>query len=228
MVKFVSDVLIVENKLLSADFCVIEVEAAFNLSDFKPGQFAQLKVDNSPETFLRRPISIHDVNVAKNRFKMLVQTLGKGTETLYRLKVGNNLNIIAPLGNGFSFPEKGERTVLVGGGTGIAPLLFLGKSLKNNDFEPEFLLGFRNRERVILKEEYESIGTVHITTEDGSVGEKGFVTDHPVFLDKNVNRIYCCGPDAMMKTVANHCINNNIACEIYRDNFMASGYGICI
>ena len=228
MTKFIDDVLVVENKSLSADFCVIEVESTVKLPEFKPGQFAQLKVDNSPETFLRRPISIHDVNMAQNRFKMLVQAVGKGTETLYRLKAGNYLNIIAPLGNGFSLPDKVAKPLLVGGGTGIAPLLFLGKYLKNNGFEPEFLLGFRNSERVILIEEFASIGAVHITTEDGSVGEKGFVTDHSIFSDKNVDMIYCCGPDAMMKAVASHCVNNNITCEVSLENLMACGYGICL
>jgi len=226
MAKFISD--IVENKLLNSEFCVIEVESAVDLQDFKPGQFVQIKVDNSPETFLRRPISIHDVNVAENRFKMLIQTLGKGTETLYNLKAGNYLNIIAPLGNGFSLPEREERIILVGGGTGIAPLLFLGKHLKNNGLKPEFLLGFRNIERVILRDEYGSVGTVHITTEDGSVGEKGFVTDHSVFSDKNIDRIYCCGPDAMMKAVAKHCIDNDIVCEVSLENLMACGFGICL
>jgi dihydroorotate dehydrogenase electron transfer subunit len=159
---------------------------------------------------------------------MLIQALGKGTKTLRELKVGNYLNIIAPLGNGFSLPEKAERVILVGGGTGIAPLLFLGKHLKNNGFKPEFLLGFRNRERVILTNEYSKIGAVHITTEDGSVGEKGFVTDHSVFSDKNVDHIYCCGPDEMMKSVAKHCVSNNITCEVSLENLMACGYGICL
>ena len=113
MAKFAHDALIIKNKLLNADFCVIEVESSVRLPDFKPGQFVQIKVDNSPETFLRRPISIHDVDMAKNRFKMLVQKLGKGTEALYRLEAGNHLNIIAPLGNGFSLPEKEEKIILI-------------------------------------------------------------------------------------------------------------------
>ena len=154
MSKFVSDALIIENKLLNTDFCVIEVESVVSLSEFKPGQFVQIKVDDSPETFLRRPISIHDINLAKNRFKMLIQALGKGTETLRKLKQGDYLNIVAPLGNGFSLPESDDKILLVGGGTGIAPLFFLGKYLKNNSFAPEFLLGYRNRERTILTEEF--------------------------------------------------------------------------
>jgi dihydroorotate dehydrogenase electron transfer subunit len=228
MTKFVGDVLIVENKLLGADFCVIEVESSVKLPEFKPGQFVQLKVDNSPETFLRRPISIHDVNMAENRFKMLIQAVGKGTETLYDLKAGSRLNVIAPLGNGFSLPSKNERIILVGGGTGIAPLLFLGKQLKNSGYKPEFLLGFRNKERVILTEEYNSVGAVHIITEDGSAGQKGFVTAHLVLQDNSFSKVYCCGPDAMMKAVARHCIDNNINCEVSLENLMACGFGACL
>lgn len=228
MTKFIGDVLVVENKLLGADFCVVEVESSVKLPEFKPGQFVQLKVDNSPETFLRRPISIHDVNMAENRFKMLIQVVGKGTETLYKLKAGSRLNVIAPLGNGFSLPSKDERIILVGGGTGIAPLLFLGHYLKNNGSKPEFLLGFRNRKRIILIEKYSEAGPVHITTEDGSAGEKGFVTNHPVLEDKNIDRVYCCGPDAMMKAVARYCIDNNINCEVSLENLMACGFGACL
>lgn len=228
MAKRIDDLKVVGNKLLTDDFCVIELESATDLPDFKPGQFVQVKIDGSPETFLRRPISIHDVDFKRKRYKMLIQVLGKGTETLYHLKVGDYLNVVYPLGNSFSIPEKKEKVLLIGGGTGIAPLLFLGKSLKDKGYDPEFLLGFRNRSRVILLDEYNSLGGIYITTEDGSMGEEGYVTDHSILVSKKIDRIYCCGPDAMMHSVSNYCKTKNIICEVSLENLMACGIGICL
>jgi dihydroorotate dehydrogenase electron transfer subunit len=228
MGKRAENLKVVENKHISDDFCVMTLESEFNLPDFKPGQFVQVKVEDSPETFLRRPISVHDVDFSNRRYKLLIQVLGKGTATLYRLKSGDNLNVIHPLGNSFSEPEKGESLLLIGGGTGIAPLLFLGKQLKDKGFKPRFLLGFRNKSRVILTDEFGLLGDVHITTEDGSVGEKGYVTGHSVLSKENCNRVFCCGPDPMMHAVADYCRNKNIICEVSLENLMACGFGICL
>jgi dihydroorotate dehydrogenase electron transfer subunit len=228
MTKCIEDLKVVGNKLLTNDFCVIEVESDRELPDFRPGQFVQVKVDGSPETFLRRPISIHDVDFKANRYKMLIQVLGKGTESLFNLKVGDNLNVIHPLGNSFTVPEDKSRILLVGGGCGIAPLLFLGKQLKAGGFTPDVLMGFRSSGRVLEIEEYSRIGNVFLTTEDGSMGEKGYVTDHSVLAAANYDRIYCCGPDPMMKAVARYCMKNDIFCEVSLENLMACGFGICL
>jgi dihydroorotate dehydrogenase electron transfer subunit len=228
MVKRIDDLKVAENKLLTNDFCVIELESVSDLPEFRPGQFVQVKVEGSPGTFLRRPISIHDVDPERKSYKLLIQVLGKGTETCYNLKSGDYLNVIYPLGNSFTPPSHNEKILLIGGGTGIAPLLFLGKYLKELGHEPEFLLGFRNKSRVILVEEYNSIGRVHITTEDGSSGEKGFVTDHSILSGRKADRVYCCGPDAMMHAVADYCRKNNIECEVSLENLMACGFGICL
>lgn len=228
MAKHIDDLKVVENKLLTNDFCVIELESEKRLPVFSPGQFVQVKIEGSSETFLRRPISIHDVDYTRHRFKMLIQVLGKGTEMLYKLQIGDYLNVIFPLGNAFSIPDRKDRILLVGGGTGIAPLLFLGKYLKENGLNPEFLLGFRNSSRVILVEEFSRIGKVHLTTEDGSFGEKGFVIHHSILLSESIDGIYCCGPDAMMHSVGDYCRRKEIFCEVSLENLMACGFGICL
>jgi dihydroorotate dehydrogenase electron transfer subunit len=228
MTKRIENLKIVDNKTLTEDFCVLELESENKLPDFRPGQFVQVKVEGSPETFLRRPISVHDVDINMNRYKMLIQVLGKGTDSLYRLKSGDSLNVVHPLGNSFSDPENDGKILLIGGGTGIAPLLFLGKHLKINGFEVEYLLGFRNKSRAILIDEYSKVGKVHLTTEDGSLGEKGFVTAHSLLQSKNINMIYCCGPDPMMHAVAELCYRKNISCEVSLENLMACGFGICL
>jgi len=228
MAKRIEDLKVIENKRLNKDFFILELSGSTKIPEFKPGQFAQVKVDGSPETFLRRPISIHDVDYEKNTFKILIQIAGKGTKILSELGVGDTLNLIYPLGNSFSLPSRGEKVLLVGGGCGIAPLLFLGRYLKSNGFVPDILLGFRNRARIIEFDEYLEIGSIHVTTEDGSMGEKGYVTSHSVFSTHQYNRIYCCGPDTMMKAIATYCKGRNIRCEVSLENLMACGIGACL
>jgi dihydroorotate dehydrogenase electron transfer subunit len=228
MAKKVEDFKVVDNKYITEDFFVLEVESMTSLPEMKPGQFVQVKVEGRQETFLRRPISIHDVDYKRNRMSLLIQILGKGTECLSKLKPGELINIVYPLGNSFSIPEKDENVILIGGGCGIAPLLYLGKNLKINGFKPVFILGFRNSSRIIEYDKYLEIGEVFLTTEDGSKGEKGYVTNHSVLTSRKFDRVYCCGPDSMMKAVALYSQKNNISCEVSLENLMACGFGICL
>ena len=228
MTKRIEDLKVIENKRLSKDFFIIELEGNTKIPDLKPGQFIQVRVDGSPETFLRRPISIHDVDYVKNTLKILIQIVGKGTETLSKVVYGDTLNIIYPLGNSFSLPANGKKILLIGGGCGIAPLLFLGRHLKSNGFIPDILLGFRNKDRIIEFEEYLKIGNVFVTTEDGSMGEKGYVTTHSIFSTHKYDMIYCCGPDMMMKAIADFSKKKEIACEVSLENLMACGIGACL
>lgn len=228
MAKRIEDLKVIDNKRLNNDFFILELLSGSKLPDLKPGQFAQVKVEGSSETFLRRPISIHDVDIERNTFKLLVQEVGKGTKTLSKLERGSLLNLIYPLGNSFSLPDKNEHILLVGGGCGVAPLLYLGKYLKSNGYALDVLLGFRNSERILEYNEYLKIGEVFLTTEDGSSGEKGYVTNHSVLLSRRFDRVYCCGPDSMMKAIAHYCNKNNIACEVSLENLMACGIGACL
>jgi dihydroorotate dehydrogenase electron transfer subunit len=228
MAKRIESLQIIENKHLNNDFFIIELKGNGQIPEMKPGQFVQVKVDGSPGTFLRRPFSIHDVNYDRNTYKLLVQIVGKGTETLSKLKKGDSLNTIYPLGNSFSLPGKGQRPLLVGGGCGIAPLLFLGKYLKKNGYDPDILLGFRSRDRIIEYNEYIELGEVFLTTEDGSRGEKGLVMEHPLLSSSRYDMIYCCGPDPMMKAVAKFSIEHKINCEVSLENLMGCGIGACL
>jgi len=228
MTKRIESLNVTDNKLLTKEFFILELTGKDKLPEIKPGQFLQAKIENSPSTFLRRPFSVHDVDYDKNTIKLLVQIAGKGTEALSMLKKGDELDIIFPLGNSFSLPEKGTRPLLIGGGCGIAPLLFLGKYLRSNGFVPDILLGFRSAERVIEFEEYKETGSVFITTEDGSLGEKGFVTGHSILSESEYDIVYCCGPDAMMKAVAKYSKTKNITCEVSLENLMGCGIGACL
>ncbi len=228
MAKRIEDLKVIENKRLNNDFFILRLSGDSKIPDFKPGQFVQVRVDGSSDTFLRRPISIHDVDYGTNTIKLLVQIAGKGTERLSKLVKGDILNLIYPLGNSFSMPASNEKVLLVGGGCGIAPLLFLGKHLAANGWIPDILLGFRNSARILEYEEYMKIGKVFVTTEDGSMGEKGYVSTHSIFSTNTYNRIYCCGPDKMMRAMADYSKSRNIICEVSLENLMACGIGVCL
>lgn len=199
------------------------------LEEIKAGQFVQVRVDDAQHTYLRRPISIYDVDYTNRTITLLVQRVGEGTNKISDTEIGDTLNIIYPLGNGFTMPEdKNKNVILVGGGIGIAPLYYLGKMLKENGVEPIFLLGGRSKNDLIMLEEFESVGKVYITTNDGSLGEEGFVTQHSVWKEKQFDMIYTCGPKPMMMAVTKIARENNIDCEVSLENLMACGLGACL
>lgn len=228
MTKRIESLKVIDNKPLKKDFFIIELESGEKLPEMKPGQFVQAKVDGSKETFLRRPLSLHDVDYIQNRIKLLVQVVGNGTESLSRLKKDDLLNLIYPLGSSFSLPKKGARTLLIGGGCGIAPLLYLGRYLKSHSIIPDILLGFRNSDRILEFKDYEAVGKVFLTTEDGSAGEKGYVTDHSLLKKARYDKVYCCGPEMMMRAIAGWCRKNNTDCEVSLENLMGCGIGVCL
>jgi dihydroorotate dehydrogenase electron transfer subunit len=228
MTKRIEDFIITENIHLTDEIFILEITSLTQFDHLKPGQFVQIKIEGSQETFLRRPFSIHDVNYEKNSLRLLIQVAGRGTQKLSDMQKGASLNIIYPLGNSFSIPSSDAKILLIGGGCGVAPLLFLGKYLKSTGFNPGILLGFRNSKRIIEFDEYNMLGPVYLTTEDGSKGEKGFVTDHSILNKERFDKIFCCGPEPMMKSVAKYCIQQNIDCEVSLEKLMACGFGVCL
>jgi dihydroorotate dehydrogenase electron transfer subunit len=208
---------------------ILELSSVDPLPMMLPGNFVQVLVEDSPSTFLRRPFSIHSVNHSENSFRILVQIKGEGTRHLSRLRKGDELNVIFPLGNCFSLP-KGERVLLVGGGCGVAPLLFLAQFLKQNRISPVILTGWRTKADIFEQEEYKKYGELLVITEDGSAGEKGLVTDHSILQKEKLgfDRIYCCGPDPMMKAVSSIAAMQGIECEVSLENTMACGFGVCL
>ena len=199
------------------------------LEEIKAGQFVQVRVDDAQHTYLRRPISIHDVDYKNRTITLLVQRIGEGSNKIADTELNDTLNIIYPLGNGFTIPEdKNQKAILVGGGIGIAPLYYLGKMLKEKGIEPQFLLGGRSMSDLIMLEDFEAVGKVYITTNDGSLGEEGFVTQHSIWKEKKFDMIYTCGPKPMMMALTKMARENNIDCEVSLENLMACGLGACL
>lgn len=226
----VIDFTVRSNEQLNYQNNLIKVAPADNeaLPDMFPGQFVQILVDNSPNIFLRRPISINFVDKEKNEMWLLIQQIGEGTRKICETQAGETMNIIFPLGNSFTIPQQNGKFLLVGGGVGTAPMLFLGKKLSEKGFSPDFLLGGRSERDILQLTDFEKYGTVYCTTEDGSFGEKGFVTHHSVLQNKKYDFIYTCGPKPMMVAVAKYAHENGIGCEVSLENLMACGFGACL
>ncbi|MDA3818328.1 MAG: dihydroorotate dehydrogenase electron transfer subunit [Prolixibacteraceae bacterium] len=229
MKKEVSNLLVTKNIALNHDNFLIELKADSPVEQILPGQFVNVKVEKSPNTFLRRPFSVHDTYPSTNSFSILVKAVGDGTEALSVIKEGQRLDVVFPLGNGFKLPSKGESILLIGGGVGIAPIMHLARISKEKGADVHILLGARTLNDHILIDEFKRYGTVHLTTDDGSLGTKGFVTNHPVIDGKiRFNRYQCCGPDPMMQAVARKAKQNETECEVSLENMMACGFGVCL
>ena len=229
MKKFILDLTVNSVEALSDKHVLIKLTDDKPLPEMLPGQFVEVRVDNSPSTFLRRPISINNVDYDRNELWLLVAAVGDGTRQLQKLQKGDRLNCMLPLGNSFTMPtDSAQKVLLVGGGVGVAPLLYFGKRIKAMGGEPTFLLGARSAKGVLERELFEQVGRVFITTEDGSEGEKGFVTNHSVLAQEHFDRISTCGPKPMMMAVARYAFKNDIECEVSLENKMACGVGACL
>ena len=230
MKKYALDLRVKSVEQIHARYVLIKLTDDQKLPEMLPGQFVEVRVDGSPKTFLRRPISINYVDRENNELWLLVATVGDGTRQLAKLQPGDLLNCILPLGNGFKGTKGPGPTVplLIGGGVGVAPLLYLGSEMARNGIKPTFLLGARTKNDLLMLDLFKRYGRVYVTTEDGSEGEKGFVTNHSLLQQEHFDQIFTCGPTPMMKAVARYAKQNDIPCEVSLENLMACGLGACL
>ena len=233
--RYINDWIVKENFRIHDQYSLIKLTLDMKIPEMLPGQFVQVRVDDSPSTFLRRPISVHFVDKQTNELWLLIQIIGDGTRRLAKSKPGDSINLIYPLGNGFTCPkdifstsDTNKRLLLVGGGVGVAPLLYLGAYLFTLNYKPQFLLGARSRKDLLQIDEFRKYGTVHLATEDGTCGEKGFVTNHSVLESADFDYVYICGPKPMMIAVAKYARQHSIQGEASLENTMACGIGACL
>lgn len=228
MKKQIKDFVIVQNQRISPDSFMLKLRCFDPLVEIIPGQFVEILVNNSPSTFLRRPFSIHDVNYDENTISVYIKIVGDGTRQLAYSEEGDYLNMVYPLGNGFEILEN-KKALLVGGGCGMAPLLYLAKKLKESESEVDYILGGKCKDDIFEIESFERAGNVNISTEDGSLGQKGFVTQHELMYQlEEYDVIYTCGPEPMMKAVAKKAIEAKVDCYASLENTMACGIGACL
>lgn len=250
MKKYCMDLTVASNEHISDHHVLLKLTSKQPLPEMMPGQFVNIHVEDSPTTFLRRPISINFVDVFRNELWLLVAAVGEGTKHMAKLKAGDTLNCLFPLGNGFSDlaaiksvicddaaassscekPDDDQRlrVLLIGGGVGVAPVLYQGAEIKRQGGEPVFLLGARSAKDLLELDLFKNFGKVYVITEDASAGEKGFVTNHSVLQREHFDFIQTCGPTPMMKAVARFAKEKNIPCEVSLENMMACGLGACL
>lgn len=228
MKKYILDLTVKSVEWLNEKYALLKLTHHEPLPEMLPGQFVEVRADHTASTFLRRPISINFVDRDNNELWLLVAVVGDGTRHITSVHPGDTLNCVLPLGNGFTMPTAAaERILLVGGGVGVAPLLYMGAEMHRMGVEPTFLLGARKSSDLLELDLFRKYGRVLVTTEDGSAGEKGFVTNHSV-LAEHFDRIYTCGPKPMMVAVAKYAKQAGVACEVSLENMMACGVGACL
>ena len=208
-----------ENIKIAKD--VYKMILAGDTSDItKPGQFINIQLDGF---YLRRPISVCDYD--EKCVTIIYKVVGKGTEVMAKMQSGEKLDVLTGLGNGFDTSKTGDLLVLVGGGVGVPPMYNLAKVLIEEGKKPVAILGFNKAEEIFYKDEFEALGVkTYITTVDGSVGIKGFVTDALNEID-NYTYVCTCGPEPMLKALYNAC---NTSGQFSFEERMGCGFGACM
>lgn len=214
---------ILSNQLVADKIFKLTVDAPELAKSARAGQFVQVKI--ADEFTLRRPLGI--AGTKNGVITIFYRAVGRGTEALSARRTGEYLNILGALGNGFT--KRDGKILLVGGGMGLAPLLCAAeKAIRNADV----LIGGRNTNEVTFwQEEFRPhVEETFITTDDGSLGRKGFVTDllPEILASKNYAAIYTCGPEIMMRGVAKIALDKNLPCEVSFEKRMACGLGACL
>jgi len=270
---------ILENINIHGDYFKLSLEAGWLAKTSRPGQFIEVKVSDDHEVILRKPLGIHRIgsrfSVLGSRrtpntehrtpkvVEVLYEVVGKGTKALSGKKRGETLDIIGPLGNGFDYGFSGlgsrgsaKKPILIAGGIGVAPLVYLAQRLKchsegakrpknlkilrpcgaqDDISKPIVLLGARTKKDILCEKEFRKLGCeVKVATDDGSRGHNGFITDllkdilrEPI-TDNRTPAIYACGPKSMLKETANIAVRHKILCQVLLEEYMACGLGVCL
>lgn len=225
-----SNAIITRTERLSTDIINLTLLAPTIAATAKPGQFINIKAGIGFDPLLRRPFSIHQANT-DGTVQVIFKILGKGTIALADLQIGQSVNIVGPLGNHF---KTGGATCLVGGGLGIAPLLFLAKSIldKGHDHPLKIILAARNKaELSCFTPAFASLGIpLHLATDDGSQGHHGLITEiiPNILNDSNEWQVCTCGPYPMMRAVAAICRDHQWPCQVSLETMMACGISACL
>jgi dihydroorotate dehydrogenase electron transfer subunit len=209
----------------------MELKAPVIAQKAQPGQFVNVRLTDKTDPLLRRPISLHGIDADNGIISFLYLVVGKGTEMMSKLENGDRLDLLGPLGNGFSPKFRGRHAVLIGGGIGSAPLYPLMEMLKAKKNDVTLIYGAQEKDSIVCLDLYkENEADIIITTEDGSAGEKGFVTAplERLLANQSVDYIYACGPEAMLRAVEDMAQKYGVDGEISTEANMGCGLGVCL
>ena len=222
---------LIDKKQIIKDIYKFSVDAKEIVELSRPGNFIEIRISNETDPFLRRPISIYNMDKEKGILEFIFQVKGKGTKILANKQIGEEIDIIGPLGYGTFKFDKYNNISIIGGGIGIFPLYELAKQAKEKGKNINCYLGFRNKDFVMLEKEFEKVtNNLTIATDDGSYKNKGFAIN---YLKEDINKnktdcIFACGPIQMLREVQKYAIENNIDCQLSLEERMACGLGVCL
>lgn len=222
---------IIKKEQLKSDIFKFSVKAEEVVKTAKAGNFIEIRVNNDIEPFLRRPISIYNMDKEKGVLEFIFQVKGKGTRILSEKKEEEKIDIVGPLGYGTFKYQNYQNLAIIGGGIGVFPLYELAKNAQKDNKNVNTYLGFRNKDLVLLEDEFKKVSNnLVITTDDGSYAQKGFAINYlkEDFEKGKIDSIYACGPLPMLKAVREFAIEKNIPCQISLEERMACGLGVCL
>lgn len=228
---------IIDHQKVGSRFYKLTLLSNYISSHAAPGQFVEVKCSDSYDPLLRRPISLHKISREHETFELLYEVVGKGTELLANFTVGGELDVLGPLGEGFKIDPKKNIHILVGGGMGVAPLLALAEAVKVPGEKAVYaLIGAKTKECVQCEAELKEVADqVIVSTDDGSYGESGLVSDQLLKLLNSafdnsafgIISVYACGPKAMLRAVAEIAVQKKVTCQLSMEERMACGIGAC-
>ena len=222
---------LIKKEEIIKDVYKFSVQAGEIVKLSKPGNFIEIRVSNQTEPFLRRPISIYNLDKENGILEFIFQIKGNGTNLLAQKEVGDEIDIIGPLGFGTFKIQDYNKIAIIGGGIGIFPLYELVKQAKEQGKNVDCYLGFRNKDFVMLENEFKNVtDNLTITTDDGTYAKKGFAID---YLKEDMQKekydcIYACGPIPMLRAIQQCANDNNINAQISLEEKMGCGLGVCL
>lgn len=225
------------NKKIGPSYYRIGIKCHREYSDAQPGQFIMLGFGDQIAPLLRRPFSIHRLVTTDNHgqgIEVLYKVVGTCTKRLSTYEKGDFIDILGPLGNHFLIPDKIGRIFMVAGGVGIAPMVFLASFLQKKGVDLSKCMVFnggRSKDDLLCEDHFFNLGiSVNTTTDDGSAGKKGFVTNivSPAIKEHRPDMIYACGPTPMLKAVAQMAEMHAVPCQVSIETMMACGMGACL
>lgn len=221
---------VVAKQDLTKDIFRMTIYAPAVAKEARPGQFVHLQCGEDQSYILRRPFSVHQVT-GTDAVEVLVKVIGQGTRWLAQRRPKDSINMIGPLGNGFNMPDGLSRALIVAGGMGVAPLVFLAHKLAAQKVKVYTLMGAASRMELLDFMDLKRLTRrISVSTEDGSQGHRGLITDilSREIEDVGPEIIYSCGPEAMLRNVAGIARRHGVACQVSLEARMACGVGACL
>jgi len=229
MTKYVVDAKVVGQRMLNAVTKQIDLIAPQIAAEAVPGQFVNVQVSRRTAPLLRRPLGVAGVDREHGVITLIYRIIGEATKILADVCSGDVISVVGPLGHGFD--RSAKHPLLIGGGTGLAPLLYLAETMAAEGIKPDVIMGGRTAEDLFWKDMYlDLVERMGLTTDDGSLGTKGTVmAELPLVLQRiHYDCVYVCGPAPMMKAVSVAVLEKGIKCQVSLEKYMACGLGACL